>query len=30
MDTTRLNTLGWNARIELEEGLQLAYDDFLL
>jgi GDP-L-fucose synthase len=30
MDSTRLNTLGWNARIGLEEGLRLAYDDFLL
>jgi GDP-L-fucose synthase len=29
MDSTRLNTLGWTARVGLEEGLQLAYDDFL-
>jgi uncharacterized protein (DUF849 family) len=30
MGSTRLNTLGWNARLGLEEGLQLAYDDLLL
>jgi GDP-L-fucose synthase len=30
MASTRLNTLGWNARLGLEEGLRLAYDDFLL
>jgi hypothetical protein len=30
MDSTRLNSLGWNARIGLEEGLRPAYDDFLL
>jgi GDP-L-fucose synthase len=30
MDSTRLNTLGWKARIGLEEGLRLAYEDFLL
>ena len=30
MDSTHLNALGWNAGIGLEEGLRLAYDDFLL
>jgi GDP-L-fucose synthase len=29
MDSTRLNTLGWHAKVELEEGLALAYQDFL-
>ncbi|TLU81953.1 MAG: GDP-L-fucose synthase [Chlorobium sp.] len=29
MDSTRLNSLGWHARISLEEGLRLAYRDFL-
>ncbi len=28
MDTTRLNSLGWQARVGLEEGLTLAYLDF--
>jgi GDP-L-fucose synthase len=29
MDSSRLNALGWHATIELKEGLQLAYADFL-
>jgi GDP-L-fucose synthase len=29
MDSARLNSLGWNARIGLQEGLTLAYRDFL-
>jgi GDP-L-fucose synthase len=29
MDSTRLNNLGWRARVSLEEGLRLAYSDFL-
>ena len=29
MDSSRLNTLGWQAKIELEEGLKHAYRDFL-
>jgi GDP-L-fucose synthase len=29
MDSGRLNALGWRPRIELEEGLALAYQDFL-
>jgi GDP-L-fucose synthase len=29
MDSTRLNNLGWRARVSLEEGLWLAYSDFL-
>jgi len=28
MDRSRLNALGWHARIGLEQGLQLAYTDF--
>ena len=28
MDVSRLNRLGWKARIGLREGLRLAYDDF--
>jgi len=28
MDSTRLNNLGWNAKISLEEGLKLAYNDY--
>ena len=28
MDSTRLNNLGWRAKIELEAGLALAYADF--
>ncbi len=29
MDSTRLNNLGWQTSISLEEGLRLAYNDFL-
>ena len=29
MDSTRLNNLGWRASVSLEEGLRLAYSDFL-
>jgi len=29
MDSTRLNNLGWRPTIELEEGLTLAYKDYL-
>ena len=29
MDSTRLNNLGWQASVSLEEGLKLAYNDFL-
>lgn len=29
MDSTRLNTLGWQPKIGLDEGLRLTYDDFL-
>jgi GDP-L-fucose synthase len=29
MDSSRLNSLGWHASMELEEGLALAYQDFL-
>ena len=29
LDSTRLNTLGWKATINLEKGLKLAYQDFL-
>ncbi len=29
MDSSRLNSLGWSARVSLEEGLRLAYEDFL-
>ena len=29
MDSTRLNNLGWQAKINLEDGLTLAYQDFL-
>lgn len=29
MDSSRLNQLGWNAKIELNAGLALAYEDFL-
>ena len=28
MDSTRLNALGWQANINLEQGLALAYQDF--
>jgi GDP-L-fucose synthase len=29
MDSSRLNSLGWRARVSLEDGLRLAYGDFL-
>ena len=29
MDSTRLNNLGWQAKVKLEDGLTLAYNDFL-
>ena len=29
MDSTRLNNLGWQASVSLEDGLKLAYNDFL-
>uniref|UniRef100_Q3ASV1 GDP-L-fucose synthase n=1 Tax=Chlorobium chlorochromatii (strain CaD3) TaxID=340177 RepID=Q3ASV1_CHLCH len=29
MDSSRLNALGWKATVDLEQGLGLAYDDFL-
>ena len=29
MDSTRLNSLGWHATVQLEDGLKLAYTDFL-
>jgi len=29
MDSARLNNLGWRPTIELEEGLTLAYKDYL-
>ena len=29
MDSTRLNALGWQAKINLEQGLALAYQDFM-
>jgi GDP-L-fucose synthase len=29
MDSSRINALGWQAHVQLQEGLQLAYQDFL-
>jgi GDP-L-fucose synthase len=29
MDVTKLHTLGWKARISLEEGLRRVYEEFL-
>ena len=29
MDSSRLNALGWHAKVSLEQGLALAYQDFL-
>jgi GDP-L-fucose synthase len=29
MDSTRLNNLGWQAKVNLEHGLALAYQDFI-
>ena len=28
MDSSRLNTLGWQAKVNLERGLALAYQDY--
>lgn len=30
MDSTRLNNLGWQAKVNLEDGLTSAYQDFLI
>jgi GDP-L-fucose synthase len=30
MDSSRLNNLGWQAQVGLEQGLALAYQDFLI
>jgi GDP-L-fucose synthase len=29
MDSNRLNALGWRAKLTLEQGLALAYQDFI-
>ena len=29
MDVSRINALGWSAQVELEDGLKIAYQDFL-
>jgi GDP-L-fucose synthase len=29
MDSSRIHALGWQARVALQDGLQLAYQDFL-
>jgi GDP-L-fucose synthase len=29
MDSSRLNALGWQAQVNLEQGLALAYQDFM-
>ena len=29
MDVTKLHSLGWRNKIQLEEGIELAYQDFL-
>jgi hypothetical protein len=29
MDSSRLNSLGWNAKVGLVKGLEVAYRDFL-
>ncbi len=29
MDSSRINSLGWSAKVSLEAGLQSAYTDFL-
>jgi GDP-L-fucose synthase len=29
MDSSRLNALGWQAQVKMEDGLALAYTDFL-
>ena len=28
-DVTRLNELGWKAKVDLKEGIEISYDDFL-
>jgi len=30
MDSSRLQNMGWNAKISLKEGLKMAYEDFLV
>ena len=30
MDSSRLQDMGWNAKVSLKEGLKIAYEDFLL
>ena len=29
MDSSRINALGWNAKVTLQDGLKAAYQDFL-
>jgi GDP-L-fucose synthase len=29
MDSSRINALGWNAKVTLEDGLKVTYQDFL-
>lgn len=29
MDSSHLNALGWQAKVDLEQGLALAYQDFI-
>jgi GDP-L-fucose synthase len=29
MDSSRLNSLGWQAKVDLVQGLKMAYQDFL-
>jgi GDP-L-fucose synthase len=29
MDSSRINALGWHAKVRLEAGLKMAYEDFL-
>ena len=29
MDSSRLNALGWQAKVDMEQGLALAYQDYL-
>jgi len=29
MDVSRMNALGWKAQVSLEEGIKIAYQDFL-
>jgi GDP-L-fucose synthase len=29
MDSTRLNSLGWQAKVDLHQGLAVAYKDFI-